>query len=63
MIGSMCVQCMASATTAVTAIGAAAGLRAWVGAASPVWLTPPRTKLLTGLLAGAAVLASGISPG
>ena len=52
----MCAQCMA---TAMTAVGAASGVRSYLGTRSFSWLTPSRLKAITIALAIAAVLASG----
>ncbi len=49
-------QCMAGAATAV---GAASGARAYLGARRVRWLTPRRLRALTIGLAVAAVVASG----
>jgi hypothetical protein len=54
----MCMQCMATATVAV---GSASGIRAWVAAHQPRWMTPPRLKLLTAGLLLVALLASGVT--
>lgn len=51
----MCAQCMA---TAMTAVGAASGTRAYLGSRRYVWLTPERLRVITILLAIGAVLAS-----
>jgi hypothetical protein len=51
----MCAQCMA---TAMTAVGAASGTRAYLGSRRYTWLTPMRLRAITILLAIAAVLAS-----
>jgi len=51
----MCMQCMASA---MTAVGAASGTRAYLGSRRYVWLTPKRLRAITILLAIGAVLAS-----
>lgn len=48
--------------SAMVAVGAATGTRAWVAAKAPPWMTPSRLKAFTALLLGGAVLASGISP-
>ena len=53
----MCMQCYA---TAATAVGGASGMRAWVAARSPRWLTPRRMRVLTAVLLTIAVLASGV---
>lgn len=52
----MCAQCMA---TAMTAVGAASGVRSYLGTRSFGWLTPRRLKAITIALAIGAVLASG----
>jgi hypothetical protein len=51
----MCMQCMA---TAMTAVGAACGTRAYLGNRRYAWLTPKRLRAITILLAIGAVLAS-----
>jgi hypothetical protein len=51
----MCAQCMA---TAMTAVGAASGTRAYLGSGRYTWLTPKRVRAITILLAIGAVLAS-----
>jgi hypothetical protein len=48
-------QCMA---TAMTAVGAASGARAYLGSRRYAWLTPKRLRVVTVLLAIGAVLAS-----
>ena len=48
-------QCMASA---MTAVGAASGTRAYLGSRRYAWLTPKRLRVITILLGIAAVLAS-----
>jgi hypothetical protein len=53
----MCMQCAAGAMAAGTA---ATGLRVWLVAHSPRWLTPPRLKVVTGLLVAGGVLAGGL---
>lgn len=55
----MCAQCM---VTAAAAVGAAGGVRAWVAARQPPWLTPMRLKGITAGLLFAAVLAAGLNP-
>ena len=52
-------QCM---TYAMTSVGAAGGLRSWVAARSPSWMTPGRLRMLTATLLTIAVLASGVNP-
>ena len=56
----MCAQCMA---TAAAAVGTAGGVRAWVAACQPAWLTPLRLKRVTAVLICAAVLAAGLGSG
>jgi hypothetical protein len=51
----MCMQCMA---TAMTAVGAASGTRAYFGSRRYAWLTPERLRAITMLLAIGAVIAS-----
>lgn len=53
----MCGQCMAGA---MAAAGSATGLRAWIVARSPAWLTPGRKRHLTRALIAAGVLAAGV---
>jgi hypothetical protein len=52
-------QCM---SYAMTAVGAAGGLRSWVASHSPSWMTPRRMRLFTAALLSVAVLASGVRP-
>ena len=52
-------QCMTYATTSV---GAAGGLRSWVAAKSPTWMTLRRLRFVTAALLTVAVLASGVRP-
>jgi hypothetical protein len=56
----MCMQCAAAATTAV---GTAAGVRAWLGAKAGAWLTPKRMRVATISLLTLAVLGSGVALG
>jgi len=49
--------------TAVTAGAAATGLRAWLRAAAPAWLTPLRLRRISAGLIASAVLASGVTVG
>ncbi len=56
----MCAQCM---TTAAVAVGAAGGIRAWLAARAPAWLTPGRLRALTIGLLSAAVAAAGVGFG
>jgi hypothetical protein len=53
----MCVQCM---MTAATSVGAASGIRAWVGQRFASVLTPGRLRAITVALFALAVLASGL---
>ena len=55
----MCMQCMA---VAATSVGAASGIRAYLAARSPVWLTAPRMKAVTAVLVIGAVIAAGLAP-
>jgi hypothetical protein len=55
----MCLQCV---TYAAASVGAAGGLRAWVAARRPAWITPQRLRILTAGLLTLAVLAAGIRP-
>jgi hypothetical protein len=61
----MCMQCMASA---MTAVGAASGTRAFIAGRGFSWLTPRRLRIFTIALMAAALLAaatlvSGTGPG
>jgi hypothetical protein len=51
----MCMQCMASA---MTAVGAASGTRAYLGSCRASWLTARRLRLITIGLMVAALFAS-----
>jgi hypothetical protein len=53
----MCMQCAAAA---MGAGAAATGLRAWLVARRPLWLTPGRTRALSAIVLGGAVLAAGL---
>jgi hypothetical protein len=53
----MCAQCMA---TAMTAVGAASGTRAYLGSRRYAWLTPKRLRAVTIMLAIGAVFASAM---
>jgi hypothetical protein len=53
----MCMQCMA---TAMTAVGAASGTRAYLGGRRYAWLTPKRLRAITIMLAVGAVFASAM---
>lgn len=57
----MCMQC---AATAMTAGAAATGMRAWLGAHSPSWMTPRRLKRATAaiLVVGVLIPVSQVSP-
>jgi hypothetical protein len=56
----MCMQCMAGA---MAAGAGATGMRAWLVARAPLWLTPRRRRLATrGLLAAGLVAASLVGP-
>lgn len=57
-LGAMCMQC---AATAAVAVGSASGLRAWVKAKQPAWLTPPRMRAVSAALVSVAVLAAGFA--
>jgi hypothetical protein len=52
----MCMQCMA---TAMSAGAAATGMRAWLAAHQPSWMSPRRLKLATAAILAIGVLASG----
>jgi hypothetical protein len=52
---AMCAQCM---TTAVAAVGAASGLRAWLATRGGSWLTAARLRAVTIGLIACAVLAT-----
>jgi hypothetical protein len=51
---------MQCAVTAATAVGGAAGLRAWAAARRPGWLSPQRLRLLTASLLTIAVVVAGV---
>jgi Rad3-related DNA helicase len=51
----MCAQCMA---TAMSAVGAASGARAYLGSRRFAWLTPRRLRAITLALVTGAILAS-----
>ena len=53
----MCVQCMMGA---MSAGATATGLRAWLIARQPPWLTPSRQRHVTYALIAAGVLAAGV---
>ena len=59
----MCMQCMAGA---MAAGAGATGMRAWLVARAPPWLTARRRTLLTGGVLAAGLLGAGLigpSPG
>jgi len=53
----MCMQCMIGA---MSAGATATGLRAWLIARQPRWLTPSRQRHATYALIAAGVLAAGV---
>lgn len=53
----MCAQCMAAAATTAAA---ATGIRAWLAARRPDWLTPARLRRLSAGLLAAAVVGAGL---
>ena len=53
----MCVQCMMGA---MSAGAAATGLRGWLAARAPHWLTLKRKRWITGALIALGVLAAGV---
>ena len=53
----MCMQCM---ITAATSVSAASGVRAWIGNRFGALLPPRRLRLVTIALFALAVLASGL---
>jgi hypothetical protein len=53
-------QCLATATTT---LGVAGGLRAWLAASRPAWITPSRMRIATVVLLTVGVLAAGVRPG
>jgi len=56
----MCMQCAATATTAV---GAASGIRVWLRLKAGAWMTPRRMRLATVSLLALAVLGSSVALG
>ena len=56
----MCASCMA---TAASATAAATGLRAWVAARAPAWMTPRRLRALTAALLTTAVVFAAVGAG
>lgn len=53
----MCMQCVA---TAMATGAAATGIRAWLAARQPSWLTPIAMKRATAALLAVGVLAAGL---
>jgi hypothetical protein len=53
----MCMNCMMGA---MSAGATATGLRAWLVARQPRWLTPSRQRRLTFMLLALGVLAAGV---
>ena len=53
----MCMQCMIGA---MSAGATASGLRAWLIARAPRWLTPARQRRLTYMFVALGVLAAGM---
>ena len=53
----MCMQCMAGA---MVAGAGATGMRAWLVARAPLWLTPRRRNALTRGLLVAGVIGAGL---
>ena len=53
----MCMQCMA---TAMTVGAGATGMRAWLAARNPQWMTARRLKQTTAAILALGVLASGV---
>lgn len=56
-VSAMCAQCMMGAMSVATG---ATGLRAWLMARSPAWLTPARRKHVSRALIALGVLACGL---
>jgi hypothetical protein len=54
---AMCVQCMLNAAASV---GAASGIRTWLGIRGGAWLTPGRMRAITIALLTLAVLGAGV---
>ena len=52
---------MQCAAAAAVAVGSASGLRAWVAAKQPGWLTPRRLRAVSAALVSVAVLAAGFA--
>jgi hypothetical protein len=53
----MCVQCAAGA---MATMGAATGLRAWLGARAPGWFTPWMARCATGALVVGGIISAGV---
>jgi hypothetical protein len=53
----MCAQCVLGAAAAATT---ATGVRAWLVARAPRWLTVRRKKTITAVLVAGGVLAAGL---
>ena len=53
----MCMQCAAGA---MTAIGSAAGIRAWLASRGFAWLTPGRMRFATFSLIGLATVGASL---
>ncbi|MEX2196815.1 MAG: hypothetical protein WD844_16175 [Thermoleophilaceae bacterium] len=53
----MCAQCMAAAATTAAA---ATGIRAWLAARKPGWLTPARLRSVSAGLLATAVIGAGL---
>jgi hypothetical protein len=53
----MCMQCMAGA---MTAVGSAAGIRAWLTSRGFSWLTPRRMRLATFSLIGLGLVGASV---
>jgi hypothetical protein len=56
----MCVQCMVNAAASV---GAASGIRTWLGIRGFAWLTPRRMRAVTIALLTLAVVGASVSLG
>jgi hypothetical protein len=56
-LSAMCMQCMAGA---MVAGAGATGMRAWLIACAPLWLTPGRRQALTRGLLVAGVIGAGL---
>jgi hypothetical protein len=56
----MCVQCMVNAAASV---GAASGIRTWLGLRGGAWLTPGRMRAVTIVLLTLAVVGAGLGLG